>query len=112
MPTPADAAHPSLPQDLVPAKTASRMIQGLRSIPLEDYGSGPWLEQHIQLQHLNLQAHLNVQANAEEYVKEALLSLDKLDLLVQELIIAEVMPPPSPPPPPPPPPQGLFLCAL
>ena len=53
-------------------------------------GSPAWLEQHDAVEQLNLQAHLNAQAHADEYVKEALLSADRLTLLARELLLAEV----------------------
>jgi len=53
-------------------------------------GTPAWLEQHEAVEALNLQAHLNAQAHADEFVKEALVSLDKLGVLVHELLVAEV----------------------
>lgn len=54
------------------------------------FGTPAWYEQHEWLEQLNLQAHLNVQAHADEFVKETLVSLDRLTPLVQELLVAEV----------------------
>lgn len=53
-------------------------------------GTPAWFEQHDWLEQLNLQAHLNAQAHADEFVKEALVSHDRLTPLVQELLVAEV----------------------
>jgi hypothetical protein len=39
---------------------------------------------------LCLQAHYNAQAHSDEFVLELLLSLDKLSVLVQELLVIEV----------------------
>jgi hypothetical protein len=39
---------------------------------------------------LCLQAHYNAQTHSDEFVLELLLSLDKLSLLVQELLVIEV----------------------
>jgi hypothetical protein len=59
-------------------------------LPSLQYGAPAWLEQHDALQQLNLQAHLNAQTHSDEFVKEALVSHDKLSLLVRELLAAEV----------------------
>lgn len=56
--------------------------------PLQ-YGTPAWLDQHDALQQLNLQAHLNAQAHSDEFVKEALVSHDRVTLLVRELLAAE-----------------------
>ena len=55
-------------------------------------GSPAWFEQHDWLESLNLQAHLNAQAHSDEFVKEALVSRRGgcVDVLVQELVVAEV----------------------
>ena len=53
-------------------------------------GTPAWFDQHDALEQLNLQAHLNAQAHSDEFVKEALVSLDKVTVLVQELLVAEV----------------------
>ena len=53
-------------------------------------GTPAWFEQHDALEQLNLQAHLNAQAHGDEYVKEALVSHDRLTPLVHELLAAEV----------------------
>jgi hypothetical protein len=37
-----------------------------------------------------LQAHYNAQTHSDEFVLELLLSLDKLSVLVQELLVNEV----------------------
>lgn len=47
------------------------------------------------MEQLNLQAHLNAQAHADEFVKEALVLHDRLGLLVRELLAAEVGAEPS-----------------
>lgn len=54
------------------------------------FGAPAWLDQHDAVDQLNLQAHLNAQAHADEFVKEALVLHDKLGLLVRELLAAEV----------------------
>merc|ERR1712010_54252 len=54
-----------------------------------DVGSSAWLEQHRALDRLNVQAHHNVVSQTDEFVIEALISFDKLPVLVHELILIE-----------------------
>ena len=42
------------------------------------------------LEKLNMQAVISANANETEYVKEALLTFDKMPVLVHELIVAEL----------------------
>ena len=53
-------------------------------------GTPAWFDQHDALEQLNLQAHLNAQSHSDEFVKEALVTLDKVTVLVQELLVGEV----------------------
>jgi hypothetical protein len=52
-------------------------------------GSDKWMSQHDTLTRLNLQAHHNVAAMTDEFVKEAFISFDRLDCLVHELLVVE-----------------------
>lgn len=54
------------------------------------YGSPKFLEQHDAIVQLNLQAHQNAAAHADEFVMEALVSHAKMDMLVHGLLVAEV----------------------
>ncbi|KAL4451614.1 hypothetical protein ABPG75_007276 [Micractinium tetrahymenae] len=84
----AAASAPS--QAALTAPEAARLVQRLRAFDLSEFGTPAWLEQHDAVEQLNLQAHLNAQAHADEFVKEALVLHDKLGLLVRELLAAEV----------------------
>lgn len=57
---------------------------------VEEVGSDGWMKQHESLQRLNLQAHHNVAAMSDEFVKEAFISLDKFNELVHELLVVEI----------------------
>ena len=48
-----------------------------------------WLRQHRVLQQLNIQAHANAQRNADPFVMEALLTFNKLPVLLHELLVSE-----------------------
>merc|ERR1712178_393433 len=52
-------------------------------------GSLKWIEQHCVIDRLNVQAHHCVQNQTDEFVVEALMSFDKLPLLVHELALNE-----------------------
>lgn len=68
---------------------AERLVDGLRSIPVRDIGSSIWMKQHEVLQKLNVQAHANASASADEFVMESLITFDKMECLVHELLAAE-----------------------
>jgi hypothetical protein len=48
-----------------------------------------WLLQHKALQQLNIQAHSNAQRNADPFVMEAVLTFNKLPVLLHELLVSE-----------------------
>merc|ERR1712054_81832 len=52
-------------------------------------GSLKWIEQHCTIDRLNVQAHHCVVNQTDEFVVEALMSFDKLPLLVHELVLNE-----------------------
>lgn len=53
-------------------------------------GSAPWIQQHIDIEKLNVQAHFSAQERSDEYVVEAVISNGKLLLLVHQIIAIEV----------------------
>ncbi|CAM9623799.1 unnamed protein product [Choristocarpus tenellus] len=68
---------------------AERFVEGLRKFPLEEIGSSRWFDQHQRLVKLNLQAHQSAMARSDEYVLEALLTFDKLGVLMHEILAIE-----------------------
>merc|ERR1711959_416772 len=52
-------------------------------------GTLQWIEQHCALDRLNVQAHQSVANQTDEFVVEALITFDKLPLLVHELVLIE-----------------------
>ncbi|GBF95610.1 hypothetical protein Rsub_08592 [Raphidocelis subcapitata] len=74
---------------LLTATEAERIIEGLQALKIEDYGSPKFLEQHDAIVQLDLQAHQNAAAHADEFVLEALVSRAKMDTLVHSLLVAE-----------------------
>jgi hypothetical protein len=74
---------------LLVAPEAERMIASLRAFPVEDVGSPEWTRQRECLERLNVQAHHNAVTHSDEFVKEFLVSHDKLGVLVHELLVVE-----------------------
>mmetsp|Transcript_2850 Transcript_2850/g.5782 ORF Transcript_2850/g.5782 Transcript_2850/m.5782 type:complete len:589 (+) Transcript_2850:112-1878(+) len=68
---------------------AEQRIENLREFDVADVGSKQWMAQHEALEQLNLQAHQSAQGNQDEFVIEALVTLDKVRLLVHELLATE-----------------------
>jgi hypothetical protein len=84
------AAKLSAESSLMMAPEAERLIETLRTFGLEEVGSDKWMTQHETLTRLNLQAHHNVAAMSDEFVKESFISFDKINLLVHELLLIEI----------------------
>lgn len=68
---------------------AERMVQELRLMPLEELGAAAWTKQHQTLEKLNMQAQISVMNQGDEFVVEALIDHEKIQLLIQDLIITE-----------------------
>ena len=64
---------------------AERYVEELEKFDLEQVGSSKWMEQHRRLEKLNLQAHQNAMTNSDEYVLEAILTFNKLEVLIHDL---------------------------
>ncbi|WIA09269.1 hypothetical protein OEZ85_008677 [Tetradesmus obliquus] len=74
---------------LITAFEAEQLIEQLQATTIEQVGSSKFMKQHDAISKLNLQAHYNAQTHSDEFVLELLLSLDKLSVLVQELLVIE-----------------------
>eukprot|EP00050_Salpingoeca_kvevrii_P022724 m.131177 g.131177 ORF g.131177 m.131177 type:complete len:454 (+) comp9806_c0_seq5:884-2245(+) len=75
---------------IITAGEAEMYVEHLAAHPIKDIGSPRWMQQHDYLERLNMQAHVNAAMNTDEYVLEALVSYDKLALLVHDLISIEM----------------------
>lgn len=78
----------NVPPILTPYE-AEHLVENLMKFEIEDVGNSKWLEQHESIEKLNLQAHQNAMTNSDEYVLEALLTFDKIDVLIHDLLIIE-----------------------
>jgi hypothetical protein len=68
---------------------AEAYVEGLRQFEVHEIGSSDWVKQHEKLEKLNLQAHQSAQAHADEYILEACLTFDKIELLVKDMLNTE-----------------------
>lgn len=77
-----------LPAVIDPSE-AERCVEALTKFNVEDVGSSKWMTQHLNIEKLNLQAHQSAMTNSDEYIIEALLTFDKLEVLIHDLLIIE-----------------------
>ena len=49
-----------------------------------------WMKQHAHLSQLNLQAHQSVMGKTDNYVLEAMVTFDKVEVLIHELLVSEL----------------------
>jgi len=69
---------------------AEAYAEQLEIFDIKSIGSTRWLAQHEYIEKLNVQAHVNVQMEADDFVGEALISFQKIPILVRELMAIEV----------------------
>jgi zinc finger MYND domain-containing protein 10 len=74
---------------IITASECERLVESLQPFPLEEVGSEKWLIQHEVLEKLNMQAHHCAKANSDDFVLEALVTFDKLPVIVHELVVIE-----------------------
>lgn len=74
---------------MLSAAEAERIIDQLAPLTIEEVGSQKWHTQHEWIERLNIQAHYNAQTHSDEFVVELLVSLDKIHVLVHDLLLIE-----------------------
>ncbi|CAF0877080.1 unnamed protein product [Brachionus calyciflorus] len=65
-------------------------VQALQAYSIEEIGSRKWSSQHEFMEKLNMQAILSASANETEYVKDSLVTFEKMPILIHELITIEL----------------------
>eukprot|EP00003_Mantamonas_plastica_P012728 TRINITY_DN2269_c2_g1_i1.p1 TRINITY_DN2269_c2_g1~~TRINITY_DN2269_c2_g1_i1.p1 ORF type:complete len:332 (+),score=91.61 TRINITY_DN2269_c2_g1_i1:39-998(+) len=75
---------------LISVMEAENLVSSLKEMDVKEIGGKGWMKQHDALQKLNFQAHHNAMSGHDEYVKEALISYDKMKVLVHELLAIEL----------------------
>ncbi|KAL9642555.1 hypothetical protein ABK040_011121 [Willaertia magna] len=69
---------------------SQQLVQSLKEFSIEDVGSKRWMKQQQAIDKLNIQAHRDAMLNQEEYVVQAFISYQKVEILIKELIIIEI----------------------
>ena len=80
---------PEFMAPVVDFSESERYVEGLKKFSIEEVGSSAWMEQHRRLEKLNIQAHQSAMTNSEEFVLESILTFDKLDVLIHDLLLIE-----------------------
>lgn len=73
---------------LLPAD-AERIAERVRGFNVAEVGGPAWMRQHEALEKANLQAHANAAGNRDPFVMEAMLTFDKMSVLIHELMAVE-----------------------
>merc|ERR1711998_542758 len=66
-----------------------RLVEALEPFEPKTVGTSNWVQQHCSIDRLNVQAHQCVANQTDEFVVEALMSFDKLPVLVHDLVLIE-----------------------
>jgi hypothetical protein len=65
-------------------------VEHLRLFPVEEVGSQAWLQQMMNIERLNVCAHLHAANQQFEQVVDSITTFDKFELLVHELLAADL----------------------
>ncbi|OHT10578.1 hypothetical protein TRFO_20072 [Tritrichomonas foetus] len=66
------------------------IVEHLRTFPVEEFGSPAWLHQMMNIERLNVCAHHQAMNNQFEQVVDAINTFDKAEVLVHELLAADL----------------------
>ncbi|KAF0984335.1 hypothetical protein FDP41_007512 [Naegleria fowleri] len=69
---------------------AQRQIDQLKHFGLKDIGTSKWMKQREVVNMLNIQAHQNAALNQDEYIAQGIISSQKVEVLIKELITVEI----------------------
>eukprot|EP00057_Strongylocentrotus_purpuratus_P030509 XP_781892.3 PREDICTED: zinc finger MYND domain-containing protein 10 [Strongylocentrotus purpuratus] len=83
-------ADDSSNQQVLLSVEAEAYVEAIETFRVQDIGSTKWMKQHEYLEKLNIQAVLHASSNQDEFVKEMLLSHEKIPVVIQELLALEV----------------------
>ncbi|XP_002132177.2 zinc finger MYND domain-containing protein 10 [Ciona intestinalis] len=78
------------PQHVLLSTEAEILIENLVKFPIKEIGSPRWQKQHEYLEKINMQSLVSASANEDEFVKELLISLGKVQFIIEDLISVEV----------------------
>lgn len=66
------------PQCVLMSTEVELYVGSLQTFPIEEIASKKWFSQHEMIEKLNMQAIISASSNETEYVKDALVTLDKV----------------------------------
>ncbi|KAK3699888.1 hypothetical protein QZH41_016547 [Actinostola sp. cb2023] len=72
------------------ASEAELYVQELKAFPIAEIGSPKWLTQHELVEKLNMQAIICASTQIDEFIKDYLITLQKIPVLIHELIAIEM----------------------
>lgn len=75
----------------VTSDEADRIIESLRPFPIDDVATSDWKDQRMRVEQLNHAAHACAAQKKDNFILSALLTHDKLPVLLHELLVAEAM---------------------
>ena len=70
-------------------RTLEMRAKSLKEMPVDAVGSPQWMAQHVNVQKMNFEAHQCARDQRHNYILEALVTFDKMGLLVHELLVCE-----------------------
>ena len=65
-------------------------VEHLKTFPVEEVGSPAWLQQMMNIERLNVCAHVQASTNQFEQVVDSISTFEKFEVLVHELLAAEL----------------------
>lgn len=77
-------------QNVLFPNEAEVMVELLDASSFENIGDKKWWKRHEMVEKLNMQAIVNISSDADEFVKEFLISYNKIGLLIYDLLVAEL----------------------
>ncbi|XP_028397548.1 zinc finger MYND domain-containing protein 10-like [Dendronephthya gigantea] len=72
------------------ATEAELYVQELKPYNIKDLGDAKWHVNHEHIEKLNMQAIMNASMNTDEFVKELLISYEKIPVLIHDVLVSEI----------------------
>ncbi|XP_046854414.1 zinc finger MYND domain-containing protein 10-like isoform X2 [Xenia sp. Carnegie-2017] len=69
---------------------AELYVQVLQRNKIQDLGNSKWQDNHDKIERLNMQALANATLNTDEFVKELIISYEKIPILIHDLLTNEL----------------------
>lgn len=72
------------------ASEAELYVQALKPNNIQDLGNAKWHVNHEHIEKLNMQAIMNASMNTDEFVKELLISHEKISVIIHDVLVSEI----------------------